>query len=143
MEDRIRRFFARYEQVFLRALAGDPDLDEVAGLYAEEFIAAYPGGVKAGRNDSTLLETMRQGYARYRAIGTRDMRVQGLWLSVLDDLHCVAHVSWRATYARPDLPETAIDFDVHYLVQLREAGPGVFGWVAGDEMAVLKEHGVI
>ena len=39
MDDSIRRFFARYEQFFLRSLAGEPDPEEVAGLYAEEFIA--------------------------------------------------------------------------------------------------------
>ncbi len=36
-----------------------------------------------------------------------------------------------------------IDFDVHYLVQNLEAKAKVFGWVAGDEEALLKEHGII
>ena len=143
MEDSIRRLFDRYERFFQNALAGDLDPAEVAGLYAEEFIAASPAGVMAGKNDAGLLEVMQQGYAQYRAIGTKDMRVQGLRLSPIDALHCVAHVAWRASYAREDLPETVIDFEVHYLVQLREDGPKVFGWVTGDEDAVLKQHGVL
>lgn len=143
MEDSIRRFFARYEQFFLRALAGEPDPAEVAGLYAEEFIAASPAGVKAGKNDASLLEAMRQGHAQYRAIGTRDMRVRGLRLSPIDEMHCVAHVAWRATYLRADLPETVIDFEVHYLMQQRQDGPRVFGWISGDETAVLRQHGVL
>lgn len=40
-------------------------------------------------------------------------------------------------------PDVAIDFDVHYLVQQLGAQPKVFGWVSGDEQALLKEHGII
>ncbi len=143
MEEHVRQLFDRYERFFRRALAGEPDPAEAAGLYTEEFIAASPAGVKAGRNDAALVEAMRQGYAQYRAIGTRDMRVRGLRLSPIDDLHCVAHVAWRATYARDDLPETRIDFEVHYLVRVLEGQAKVFGWVTGDEMALLRQHGIL
>lgn len=71
------------------------------------------------------------------------MRIRGLRISPINDLHCVAHVSWTATYARVDLPETAIDFDVHYLVQILDGAAKVFGWVSGDEQALLKQHGII
>ncbi len=86
---------------------------------------------------------MTEGFARYRAIGTKEMRLRGLRVSPIDEHHCVAHVTWRATYARKDEPDVTIDFDVHYLVQKLGAGPQVFGWVSGDEQAVLKEHGII
>lgn len=85
---------------------------------------------------------MAQGYARYRAIGTRAMRMRGLRISPMDEHHCVAHVAWRATYARKDQPDVTIDFDVHYLVQQLGAEPKVFGWVSGDEQALLREHGI-
>ena len=42
------------------------DMDEVASLYASEFIAASPAGVMAGKNDDQLKQVMAQGY---RAIG--------------------------------------------------------------------------
>ena len=61
----------------------------------------------------------------------------------MDEHHCVAHVAWRATYARKGQPDVGIDFDVHYLVQQLGAEPKVFGWVSGDEQALLREHGVI
>jgi hypothetical protein len=35
-----------------------------------------------------------------------------------------------------------IDFDVHYLVQQLNAEPKVFGWISGDEQALLREHGI-
>jgi len=45
----VRRFFERYGRAFERALAGDADMDEVARMYAAEFIAASSHGVRAGR----------------------------------------------------------------------------------------------
>jgi hypothetical protein len=143
METSVRNLFERYERVFNAALHGDVDMDDVAGLYAAEFIAASPAGVMTGKNDEQLKQVMAQGYARYHAIGTKEMRIRGLRISPMDEHHCVAHVAWRATYVRNDKPDATIDFDVHYLVQQIGAEPKVFGWVSGDEQAVLKEHGII
>ena len=143
METAVRALFGRYEDLFARALAGEVSMNEVATLYAAEFVAASPAGVTTGRNDGTLRQRMAQGYARYRAIGTTAMRIRDLRLTPLDGLHCVAHGAWTATYARDDLRETAIDFDVHYLVQMLGSEARVFGWVSGDETALLREHGVI
>ena len=143
METSVRTLFERYERVFNTALHGDADMDEVAALYAPEFIAASPAGVMTGKNDAQLKQAMAQGYARYRAIGTKAMRVRGLRISPMDEHHCVAHVSWRATYVRTDQPDATIDFDVHYLVQQLGAEPRVFGWVSGDEQALLRQHGIV
>jgi hypothetical protein len=142
METSVRKLFERYERFFTASLHGDIDMDEVAALYASEFIAASPAGVTTGKNDEQLKQVMAQGYAHYRAIGTKEMRVQGLRISPTDEHHCVAHVAWRATYARKGQPDVAIDFDVHYLVQQLGAQPKVFGWVSGDEQALLKKHGI-
>lgn len=143
MEASVRNLFERYESFFNRALGGDPDMDEVASLYASEFIAASPAGVIAGKNDDQLKKVMTQGYARYREIGTKEMRIRSVRLSSIDDHQCVAHVAWAATYARGDQPDVSIDFDVHYLVQKLDGEPKVFGWVSGDEHALLREHGIM
>lgn len=143
METSVRRLFARYERSIAQSLAGDTDMDEVASFYASEFIAASPTGVMAGRNDGRLREVMAQGYARYRAIGTKEMRIRGLRISPMDENHCVAHVAWRARYARKGRPDVTIDFDVHYLVQKLGAEATIFGWVTGDEQALLREHGIV
>ena len=143
MQTSVRKLFERYERVFNAALHGDGDMDDVAALYASDFIAASPAGVMTGKNDEQLKQVMAQGYARYRAIGTKEMRIRQLRISPMDEHHCVAHVAWRATYVRNDKPDVTIDFDVHYLVQQLGAEPKVFGWVSGDEQAVLKEHGII
>lgn len=143
MEASIREFFKRYEGFFNQALRGDMDMNEVTSLYASEFIAASPGGVMAGKNDDQLKQVMAQGYARYRAIGTKEMRLRNVRLSPLDDHHCVAHVAWTATYGRAGQRDVAIDFDVHYFVQNLDGEPKVFGWVSGDEQALLRKHGIV
>jgi hypothetical protein len=143
METRVRKFLELYESFFNRSLGGDMDMDEVAALYASEFIAASPAGVMTGKNDDQLKQVMAQGYARYRAIGTKEMRIRNVRFSAMDDHHCVAHVAWTATYARKDQPDVAIGFDVHYFVQELNGEPKVFGWVSGDEQALLRKHGII
>jgi len=143
MEQNVRRFFERYERLFNESLAGKASMDDVAGLYASEFIAASPAGVRAGKNDSQLKQVMSQGYASYRAMGTKEMRIRNITLSPIDDLHCVAHVAWSATYGRKTGVDVAIDFTVHYFVQMLDQEPKVFGWVSGDEQALLKEHGIL
>ena len=143
MEGRVRALFERYERLFNRALGGEADMDEVASLYAAEFIAASPAGVMTGKNDAQLRQVMAQGYARYRAIGTKEMRIRDVAVSPIDGHHCVAHVAWTATYARQGQEDVAIDFEVHYLVQELEGEPKVFGWVSGDEQAMLRKHGIL
>ena len=143
MDSAVAKFFERYEDLFNQALGGRVDLDEVAALYAPEFIAASPSGVMAGRNDERLKQAMAQGYERYRQMGTRAMRIRKVATSPIDEQHCLAHVAWTATYGRKDGADVAIDFDVHYLIQRLAEEPKVFGWVSRDEEALLREHGII
>jgi len=119
------------------------DMDEVASLYASDFIAASPAGVMVGKNDDQLRQVIARGYAYYRAIGTKEMRTRDVRVSPIDEQHCVAHVAWTATYARHDQVDEAIDFDVHYSVQQLDGEPKVFGWASGDEQALLGKHGII
>lgn len=143
MESAVRKLFERYERFCNQSLNGNMDMDEMVSLYASDFIAASPAGVMSGKNDNQLKQAMAQGYARYRAIGTKMMRILDVRLSQVDELHCVAHVTWTATYARKVGADTNIDFDVHYLVQMLSGEAKVFGWMSGDEQALLKKHGIV
>lgn len=142
MEEAVRKLFDRYEQAFDRALRGDIDMDEVAALYANAFIGASPAGVMTGANDDEFRKVMAEGYARYRAIGTKAMRIRELRILPMDEHHCIAQVDWTATYARKDRSDVEIDFAVHYLVQKLEGDAKVFGWITGDEQALLRAHGI-
>lgn len=86
---------------------------------------------------------MAEGYARYRAMGAKAMRIRSFRLTPMDEQHCVAHVGWTASYARKDGADVPIEFDAHYLVQTLDGESKVFGWVSGDEEALLREHGII
>lgn len=143
MEASVRKLFERYERFFNRSLNGDTDMEEVASLYASDFIAASPAGVMTGKNDGQLKQAMTKGYERYRAIGTKKMRIRDIRLSPIDEHHCVAHVAWTATFARKGQSDVAIDFDVHYFIQQLDGKPKVFGWASGDEQALLRKHGIV
>ncbi|MGX6978383.1 nuclear transport factor 2 family protein [Vagococcus elongatus] len=139
----IREFFLRYEQFFMQSLDGDVDVDEISSLYAQEFIAASPMGTMSGKNDHQFQQALVQGYEQYRQIGTKKMTVRSVKTSPIDELHCVAHVAWTATYATAEKSNIAIDFEVHYLMQELGGKLQIFGWIAGDEQKLLKDYGVI
>jgi len=143
MEKSVKQLFERYEKLFRMALGGEADMDEVVSSYARAFVAASPAGVNVGRNDEQLKQVMRQGFENYRRIGTKDMRLRNVRIAPIDEHHCLAHVAWTGIYDRGGEPDISIDFEVHYLVQQLEDRPKIFGWISGDEQAVLKQHGII
>src|SRR5690606_28535031 len=129
METAEKRLFERYESFFNRSLGDNVDMNELATLHASDLIGAAHTGVMDAKNDDEFKQFMAQGYDHSRAIGAKEMRIRNIRLSPIDELHCVAHVAWTATYARKDRPDVAIDFDVHYLVQMLDGEqPKVFGW---------------
>jgi len=142
-KDKVRNFFRRYEQFFMQSLNGEVDPNELSSLYAQEFIAASPLGVMAGKNDMIFQEALEQGFEQYRKMGTQGMRVRDVSISPIDEIHCVAHVAWAATYAVAEKPNIEIDFEVSYLMQELDNALHVFGWISGNEQDLLKEYGVI
>jgi hypothetical protein len=143
LENSVKELFERYEKLFRMALTDEVDMDKVASSYAAAFVAASPAGVSVGQNDEHLKRVMQQGFENYRRIGTKDMRLRDVRIAPIDENHCLAHVAWTAIYDRGSEPDISIDFEVHYLVQQLEDAPKIFGWVSGDEQAVLKQHGII
>ncbi len=142
-KDEVKNFFMRYEQFFMQSLNGEIDSDELSSLYAQEFIVASPLGVMTGKNDIIFQKTLAQGYEQYRKMGTQRMRVRDVSISPIDDIHCVAHVAWTATYSVAEKPNIEIDFEVHYLMQELDNDLHVFGWISGNEQDALREYGVI
>jgi hypothetical protein len=144
VEEAVRKLFERYQRLFRQALDGNADLEDVASSYASGFVAASPSGVRVGENGEQLKEVMKRGFEHYRQIGTKDMRLRDIRIVPIDEQHCLAQVAWTAIYDRGADPVVSIDFQVHYLVQqIDPAPPKIFGWISGDEQAVLKEHGIL
>lgn len=89
----VETLFARYQRCVAQALAGDAETEEATAFYADALIAATPTGVVAGTNDDRFKVALADGHARYRAMGTKAMRIRALRTSPIDDHHCVAHVN--------------------------------------------------
>ena len=136
-------FFRDYSDLFNRALAGQLVLDEIRAVFTESFIAAGPTGVNCGRNDAGFTETLEDGYAFYRQIGTKRMSVRQVEPTPIDDAHAMVKVYWQADYEKPGGETVQIDFDVAYLMQTSGARPLIFAFVAGDEMALYRQQGLI
>src|SRR5262245_41919825 len=143
MEANIEQFFRDYVDAFNRSLEGPPDLATIRAAFASCFVAAGPGGVSCGQNDESFTEALERGYAFYRAIGTRRMIFRKVTLTEIDTHHLMARVFYSSEYHRRDGEFVTIDFDVTYLLQLNGAIPQIFAYVAGDEHAVLRQHGLI
>jgi hypothetical protein len=142
----LNAFFAAYENRFNQALADPPqdDIDGTTAAFAECFIEASPRGVTCGKNDEWLRDAIPQGNAHYRSLGTQSMRVAGLEITPLDDLHAAVKVHWDSRYVRrSDGQPVRIEFDVTYLVQRRADGPKIFAYLTGDEQQALQDHGLM
>lgn len=135
-------FFAGYVDAYNRSLGARVDTASIRGHFSESFIGAGPGTVMTGDNDESFAETLEKGYAFYKSIGTRHMAVLGLETTVIDPTHFLVKVSYRARYDKGG--ETIeIDFPVSYFLEMREGHPKIFGFVAGDEMALYRQYGLI
>jgi hypothetical protein len=141
----IQDFFAAYEVRFNRALADSAEIDveAMAGAFADCFIAADPNGVLCGKNDEEFRTRIPEGFAFYRNIGTKSMRIASLAVTPLDGCHLMANVHWESVYRKTDGSEERIDFDNIYFVQILGGKPRIFGYITGDEQKLLRERGLI
>lgn len=139
----IEAFFNAYAARFNAALGGkDPDIEATTAAFASCFVEASPAGIVCGQNDGQFRKAIPEGYAFYRKIGTRSMDIDALDVTVLDDLHALVKVHWKATYDKAG-ESLEIKFDVFYLLQEKAGQLKIFAYITGDEQAVLREHGLI
>ena len=140
----IEQFFTEYEAGFNRALAepGAVNAETTAAAFADCFIAASPHGVNCGRNDRALLDHVAKGYAFYREIGVKAMRIRVLAPTPLDRWHWGVRVGWASEYEHDGRTGT-IEFEVLYFLQVLDRRPRIFAWIAGDEEEAFREHGLV
>ena len=72
-----------------------------------------------------------------------DLAVRAITTPPIDETHQLARVDYRATYHKPRGETVAIDFAVTYFLAAQEQTFTIFGFVAGDERALLRQHGVL
>ena len=140
----LERFFRDYADLYNRALAGQAVFDDIMARFSESFVAASPHGVNAGENGPEFRQVLKEGYDFYRRIGARRMRVHRVDITLIDETHHMAKVCYAADYVRPSNGEAlTLPFEVTYLLETRDGRSRIFAFVASDEMAVYREHGLL
>lgn len=142
-KNQVEAFFRRYEWLYNGGIRGVADMDDVAKSYSDGFVAATPEGVAVGENGQKLKQVMEQGFEVYKKLGTKSMTCDGVDVTDIDPTHCLATVQWSGVYARDDGHDVTIPFEVSYLVEACGDDLKIFAWIAGDEEAELKKHGII
>lgn len=138
-------FFRRYAQAYEQSLAGPVQVELIRSFFAPTFMSlATGGGLACGNNDDSFVATLEQGYAYYRAIGTTGLDVAAVDTQEIAENHDRVAVSYVARYRRPsDGQDVAIPFSLVYLLQRQQAGPVIFAFIAGDEMDLYRQHGLV
>lgn len=138
-------WFRAYAEAYTRSLDGAVEVETIRGFFAETVLALGVDGTvnPATIADAAFADGLVQMYGFARAIGTRRMTVERVEVSPLYDNHDRVRVFYKADYRKPDGTALTIPFDLVYLVQRRAAGPAIFAFIAGDEMAEYRRHGLV
>ncbi len=143
MPHNIPAFFESYANLYNRALAGEDVFEEIMARFSPKFIAAGPDGVSTGKQDGAFRRTLEKGYRFYRSIGTKKMTAKRVEVTPIDGCHTMAKVFYCADYQKKDGSPLRIEFDLTYFLDTSTVKPKIFGFVAGDEMALYRQHGLI
>lgn len=139
----INVFLSEYETEFNIAFHSDPDVGTTAKLFAESFVEANPSGITSRRNDDGFRKYIAEKYAFYKDIGLKEMRIVSRDINMLNDMHGVDKVKWKAFYETKEGKKDELEFEVIYFVQVINGDPRIFAYITGDENRVLRERGLI
>lgn len=156
MEQMIVDFFTAYARRFNDYLQSAPDAASKGKLakgklavrgvidsFAPYFVESSPVGVQGGRNGWLFRRMVPRGFARYQRIGAKRMDIAGLDSTLLDAFHALCKVSWHSEYELENGTRESIDFEVIYLLRIKDGPPKIFAYITGDEQQALEDHGVI
>ncbi|HYC66908.1 hypothetical protein [Brevundimonas sp.] len=138
-------WFRAYADAYTRSLGDEVDVDAIRSFFAETVLGLGVDGSLNPANiaDSAFAEGLVRMYGFARAVGTRRMIVERIEASPLYENHDRVQVFYSADLEKSDGSALTIRFDLVYLVQRRRTGPAIFAFIAGDEMALYRQHGLI
>ncbi|HEY9012251.1 MAG TPA: hypothetical protein VIN06_14655 [Devosia sp.] len=142
----IEAFFEDYARRSNDALQNPPreDIDGIVASFAAYFVGSNPRGVFGGANGPELREVIPQGFARYREVGGKAMRITNLSVTELDDVNVMATVDWAFDYVRPGDGKTGtITFTNRYFLSLAGGAPKIFAYITPDEEQAMQDHGLV
>ena len=133
----VKNFFERYSSISMQG-----NLENHAGLYANEFIAAGPSGSAAFKNDSKLLDWLKQVHDFNKKIGMESLQVMSVQNNPIGDTYSFATVEWAAKFEKTG--EELIHFEISYLLQFVKDEPKILAYIDHeDQQQVMKELGII
>jgi hypothetical protein len=136
-------FFSRYAAAYRRSLSGTVEIDTILGFFAETVLALGINGSLSAAERDGLAERLEEMYAFYKTMGTRGLAVERIETEPLYTNHDRVRVFYRGEYEKRDGSRLTIPFDIAYLLQRRTDGPRIFAFIAGDESALYRQHGLI
>ena len=140
----IDSFFNGYAVLFNKGINGESsNVEEIARLFADCFIAASPDGVHCGKNDEQFRTAIPQGYDFYKNIGIISMEIISKEITILDDYHTMTKVHWKSGFTKKDNSTGSLEFDVIYFIQTMTSKHKIFAYITRDEQKALREHGLI
>lgn len=142
-KEKIDTFFTAYEKMYNDALtSGKVDVYGTADFFADCFIESNPVNVTCGKNDREFKNTIKQGYAFYKSIGTTSIKILNKEIKVLNENHAMVTVHWESTTTKQDNTDVKIKFNVIYLLQIIKEQVRIFAYIAEDEQKAYKEKGI-
>ena len=142
----IHAFFEAYARRADDALH-DPPRENVDGLlasFASYVVGSGPTGVFGAPNGPELRQAIPAGYARYRQVGGKAMRLVRVDVTELDDANVMATVEWAFDYVRQrDGKAGTVTFVNRYFLNVAGDAPKIFAYITPDEEQVMRDHGLI
>jgi hypothetical protein len=139
-------FFAAYARRSNDALQDPPveDTNGVAAAFAPYFVESSPNGVQGAPNGDEFRKMIPQGFAKYREVGGKAMRVTRVKATELDNLHVQARVDWEFDYKRrSDGRKGTVAFQNIYFLSFVSGEPKIFAYITPDEGKAMRDHGLI
>lgn len=142
----IEHFFDEYARRSNDALQDPPreDVDGMVASFAPFFVGSSPRGVYGAPNGPDLRKVIPQGFAHYREVGGKAMRITNLKVTEIDDVNVMATVDWAFDYVRPrDGKAGTVNFTNRYFLSLVGGAPKIFAYITPDEEQAMKDHDLI
>jgi len=135
MDARVEKLFEGYGKAFTAL-----EMRRVAGLYAENFVAAGPKGV-ISQDRETFLANADKAAEFYRSVGQKSAKIKKATETWFSDKYVMVTIHWAVTFE--SLTEPA-EFDVSYLVQLTDDTPRIILFISHeDEQETMQKLGLL
>ena len=135
MDPRVEKLFADYGKSF-SAL----EMRRIAGLYAEQFVAAGPKGV-ISQGREAFLANADKAAEFYRSVGQESADLLSAKETWYGEFYVMVTIHWGVRFKT--LPEL-VEFDVSYLVQLTDEPPKIILFISHeDEQEAMQKLGLL